>query len=78
MSGTGSRPVSATRPAKTETIAGDVRRQALGDPLRPARAVMIAVTLTTTPASASVRITGPVNAPLVVVTGIFTLTFVAP
>ena len=35
---------------------------------------MIAVTFTITPALASVRTTGPVNAPLVVVTGIFTLT----
>ena len=37
ISGTGSRPVSAMRPAKTETIAGTFGVEAFGDRARPAR-----------------------------------------
>ena len=71
MIGTGSRPVSAIRPANTEMMAS-------GPPARaPAavstwRTVMSAVTLRCTPSSASVRTTSAVLVPRVSVTGIFT------
>ena len=65
--------MSAMRPAKTDTIAGTfgARHSATRS---TCSAVMTAVTLTITRGVGERAHHGPVNAPLVVVTGIFTLT----
>src|SRR6266536_1783011 len=74
MCGIGSIPVSAMRPANTETIAG-VSRLSVSATSATCAMVMTAVTLSKIPSRDIRRMTGPVNWPLVVTTGILTYTF---
>ena len=71
MIGIGSRPVSAMRPANTETYAAapGARHSITSS---TCATVMSAVTLTFTPSATSRRRSGPMNSPPVLVTGIFT------
>src|SRR5438874_5227328 len=74
MIGIGSRPVSAIRPAKTDTMAGTE-----GDRISTTAAtccsVISAVTFTLTPAATRPRTSGMDDSPLVFVMGILTNTF---
>ena len=71
MSGTGSRPVSAMRPAKTETTDGAPPDKALAVPLT-CSSVQIAVTLSFTPLAASSATSGSADSRRVFVMGILT------
>ena len=74
MIGTGSRPVSAIRPANTEMQLGAPSATAAVISLTW-RSVNSAVTLTCTPSALRSRITSASDSPRVVVTGTFTYTF---
>jgi hypothetical protein len=64
-------PVSAMRPANTETIAGVAGFERIGD--RTHLVERKAVILSTTPSDDSARMSSLDDCPLVLVTGIFTL-----
>ena len=76
MIGIGSRPVSAIRPAKTETKPAGPSASQLADLLDLRRAVISAVTFTLTPSAGErSRDARPIGSPCVVVTGTLTNTF---
>ena len=74
ISGTGSRPVSAIRPAKTETNAPTSSAR-LSTTRATCSSVRIAVTFSFTPAAESRRTRESLGSPRVFVTGTFTKTF---
>src|SRR5712692_7656421 len=74
MIGTGSLPVSAIRPANTDTIAG-TEGDKTSATLITCCSVISAVTLTLTPAATNARTNGMDDSPLVFVMGILTNTF---
>ena len=71
MTGTGSMPVSAIRPAKTDTIVRDEGLTAAAT-VSTWSSVSIAVTLSEKPSFDSREISGPADSPLVLVIGILT------